>query len=202
MSAVEETTDALRRRILDGELAPGQRLVEQALCAETGVARHTLRAALGRLAAEGLVRSEPNRGARVATLDEPTLRGLYDLRTALELEAARRALLRHDGRLPGTVHDALAALRDARGPWHEVADAHAALHGAIVAAAGSPQLTAAHRELQGQERLFMAALRPLWTRERMVGVHTALVRDLERHGPEPLRAHLDEGLQAVLAALP
>lgn len=202
MSAVTETASLLRRRILDGGLPPGARLVEQALCDETGVARHTMRAALRALGAEGLVVVEPNRGARVRVLDEETLRGLYDLRTALELEAARRALLRHDGRLPVAVHDALARLRAASGGWHEVAEAHAALHGAIVDAGGSPRLSAAHRELQGQERLFLAALRPLWTRERMRGVHTALVRDLERHGPEPLRAHLDEGLAAVLAALP
>jgi DNA-binding GntR family transcriptional regulator len=201
VSAVAATAEALRRRILDGDLPPGARLVEQALCAEHEVARHTVRAALQALAAEGLVRVEPNRGARVAAIDEAGLRGLYDLRLALEVEAARRALERHGGRLPAPVHAALGALR-AGGAWHEVAEAHLALHHAIVRASGSQRLAAAHAALQGEERLFLAALRPLWSRDRMAGVHAKLVRDLERDGPEALRAHLQEGLEAVLDALP
>jgi DNA-binding GntR family transcriptional regulator len=198
--AVDSVTAALRERILDGDLRPGERLVEAQLTERHGAARHTVRAALRALASEGLVRVEPNRGARVAAIDEPTLRGLYDLRTALELEGARRALERHDGRLPEPVHAALGALRAAQA-WSAVAEAHLALHHAIVAAAGSPRLTAEHAALQGEERLFLAALRALWTRERMAGVHGKLLRDLERRGPEPLRAHLDEGLAAVLGAL-
>lgn len=201
MSAVTATAEAIRRRVLDGELGPGARLVEQALCAEHGVARHTVRAALRALAGEGVVVVEPHRGARVAALDERTLRGLYDLRTALEVEAARRTLDRHRGRLPGPVHDALATLR-AGGAWHEVAEAHLALHHEIVRGSGSERLVAAHAALQGEERLFLAALRPLWTAERMAAVHQALVRDLETDGPEALRPHLDEGLAAVLAELP
>ena len=60
---------ALRTRILDGELAAGERLRELELADAYGVARHSLRAALRALAAEGLVTIEPNRGARVASLD-------------------------------------------------------------------------------------------------------------------------------------
>ena len=74
------------------------------------VSRHTLRAALRELAVEGLVRIEPNRGASVARLDEADIRGLYELRAALELEAAHLALERHDGRLPAEVVAAVARL--------------------------------------------------------------------------------------------
>jgi DNA-binding GntR family transcriptional regulator len=49
------------------------------------VARHSVRAALRALTAEGLVSIEPNRGASVASLDEAGLRSLFELRTALEL---------------------------------------------------------------------------------------------------------------------
>ena len=100
MTTVETVTDALRREILDGERTGGERLVEQELTARYGVARHTLRAALRQLAAEGLVRIEPNRGARVARLGAEDIIELYELRTALEVEAARLALERHRGRLP------------------------------------------------------------------------------------------------------
>ena len=51
---------------------------------------------------------ETNRGARVNHLDAQDILQLYELRTALEVEAARLALERHGGQLP--VRD---ALRDA-----------------------------------------------------------------------------------------
>ena len=165
MSTVETITAALRQEILEGERPGGQRLVEQELTARYGVARHTLRAALRALAAEGLVRVEPNRGARVARLSVKDILELYELRTALEVEGARLALERHRGRLPAPVHEALATLEAAcdGGAWGPINEAHAALHGAIVAAAGSPRIEAAHAALNGELQLFLAQLEPLWS---------------------------------------
>ena len=68
ISTVDAVAQALRTRILDGDLAGGERLREQELTAAYGVARHSLRAALRALAAEGLVVIEPHRGATVAQL--------------------------------------------------------------------------------------------------------------------------------------
>ncbi|MFA9270532.1 MAG: GntR family transcriptional regulator, partial [Baekduiaceae bacterium] len=110
VSAVDALVTVLRDRILEGELPAGERLVERELTERYDVARHTLRAALRALEAEGLVRIEPNRGARVAQLDADELRDLFALRLALEREAAHLALERHDGRLPAPVHDAAAQL--------------------------------------------------------------------------------------------
>ena len=112
-STVDLLADDLRREILDGELAAGARLRERELCEAYGVARHSLRAALRALAAEGLVRIEPHRGATVARLGPAEIRWLYELRAALELEAAHLALERHGGRLPESVHAALRALEAA-----------------------------------------------------------------------------------------
>jgi DNA-binding GntR family transcriptional regulator len=201
MTAVETVTASLRREILAGERPAGARLVEQELCARYGVARHSLRAALRALAAEGLVRVETNRGARVARLTATEIVELYELRTALEIEAARLALERHGGRLPAGVHAALAVLERAcaAGVWSEINDAHADLHGAIVAAAASPRIEAAHQALESELRLFMNQLEPLWSVERMATDHVALVRGLERDGPDVLRQHLGESAAALVA---
>ena len=72
VSTVDAIAAALRTRILDGDLGAGERLRELELAEAYGVARHSLRAALRALAAEGLVVIEPNRGARVAALTRPT----------------------------------------------------------------------------------------------------------------------------------
>jgi DNA-binding GntR family transcriptional regulator len=204
MSAVDALAAALRREILAGERPAGDRLVEQDLCAHYGVARHTLRAALRALAADGLVRVEPNRGARVARLSGDEVVWLNELRAALEVEAARLALERHGGRLPAPVHAALAWLQRACAAepvaWGEVNEAHAALHGAIVDGADSPRIAAAHRALSGELRLFLLQLEPLWSAERMATDHAALVEGLERRGAEVLRNHLRESAAALAAA--
>jgi DNA-binding GntR family transcriptional regulator len=204
MAVVDSVIDALRREILDGTLPAGVRLVEQDLSERHGVARHSLRAALRALAAEGLVVVEPNRGARVAKLSPQDITELYELRTALEVEAARLALERGAGRLPAPVHVALRRLVDAcRGEpfeWGPVNEAHASLHHAIVAAAGSPRIEGAHAALSGELRLFLNQLEPLWTREKMAAGHIALVEGLERGELDVLREHLRESAAALVAA--
>src|SRR3954471_24196735 len=194
MSSVETVVEALRTEILEGNRPGGQRLVEQELTARYGVARHTLRAALRELAAEGLVRLAPNRGARVTRLDAEEIVQLYELRTALEVEASRLALERNRGRLPAPVHEAMAALEAAcrEGGWGPINQAHAALHGAIVQAAQSPRIEASHAALNGELQLFLTQLEPLWSAERMAADHGRLVRGLERDGPSVLREHLAE----------
>jgi DNA-binding GntR family transcriptional regulator len=193
-STVDALADALRREILDGEMPAGQWLRERELCETYGVARHSLRAALRALAAEGLVRIEPHRGARVAQLTGDDVRWLYELRAALELEAAHLALERNGGRLPPAVHEALGRLQAACAgddpPWSAINEAHAGLHGAIVAAAASPRIAAAHAALSGEMRLFLLALKPHLPAHRLATDHAALIRGLERDGPSVLREHL------------
>jgi DNA-binding GntR family transcriptional regulator len=203
VSTVDALVSELRREILDGDRPGGSRLVERELCAEFGVARHTLRAALRSVAAEGLVRLEPNRGAEVARLDADQVRWLYELRAALELEAAHLALARHGGRLPPSVHAALAALVAAcAGPepaWSAVTDTHLGLHAALVAAAQSPRIAAAHTALAGEMRLFVLQLRPLFSPAGIAADHTALIAGLEREGPEVLRGHLSDAAARLTA---
>ena len=191
-STVDALAAALRREILEGELPPGAWLRERELCETYGVARHSLRAALRALASEGLVRIEPHRGAHVAQLTADDVRDLYELRAALELEAAHLALERNDGRLPDEVHAALPRLEAACAgdDWSAVNEAHAELHGAIVAAARSPRIAAAHAALSGEMRLFLLALRPHLPPDRLAADHAALVQGLERDGPPVLREHL------------
>ena len=202
-STVDLLADDLRREILDGELPSGARLRERELCEAYGVARHSLRAALRTLAAEGLVRIEPHRGATVARLEADQVRWLYELRAALELEAAHLALERHDGRLPEPVHAALRELEAAcagEPAWSDVNAAHAALHGAIVAASESPRIVAAHDALSGEMLLFLLQLQPHLPADRLAEDHAALVAGLEREGPAVLRAHLREAAETLVAA--
>jgi DNA-binding GntR family transcriptional regulator len=204
ISTVDALASAIRGRIFDGDLAPGDRLPERELTERYGVARHSVRAALRALAAEGLVVIETNRGASVARLDADGLRSLFELRTALELEAAHLAIERNGNRLPDTVHDAVRRLREvcskANPPWGEVARVHDGVHLAIVRASGSERIERAYDSLAGEMRLFVIALRPHWSLERMAAQHEELVEQLETQGPEALRDHLRAGRESVLDA--
>jgi len=202
-SVVDELVDALRAAILDGALAAGTPLREVELAGAYDVSRHTLRAALRSLAADGLVEIEPHRGARVAALGREQLLGLYEVRTALEVEAARFALERNGGTLPDSVHRSVARLsaatRRRRPSWSTIAALHAELHGAIVAASGSPRIVAEYERLAAELRLFLLQLRPVWSLERMRTHHEELVAGLEDEGVEVLRRHLRDGADAVLS---
>jgi DNA-binding GntR family transcriptional regulator len=202
LSTVDALSQALRDRILDGELAPGTPLREEALAGEYDVARHSLRSALRALQGEGLVEILPNRGARVTSLSPEDVRGLSDLRVALEVEAARMALERGSGQLPQSVHAAaerLAALcRRKRPSWGAVAEGHEELHHEIVRAAQSPRIAAVHRQAGAELRLFVLQLPPSWTFERIAADHLRLVESLETEGPDALRAHIGESTEALL----
>ncbi len=85
----QQVLDELRRAIIDGEIAPGSRLVERDLCARMGVSRTVVREVLRQLESEGLVGMIPHRGPVVRALSLDEARELYAIRAVLEGLAAR-----------------------------------------------------------------------------------------------------------------
>ena len=128
-----------------------------------GVARHSLRAALRQLQAEGLVTIEPNRGAA---------RGRAHGRSSRSASCGPRSRSRPRGSrssataagMPKAVHDAVrlmdAVCAQPDPPWSAVVEAHAAVHRAIVAAAASPRILRAYDGLAGELHLYVIGIRP------------------------------------------
>jgi len=83
--------DQIARRIIIGQLAPGERLVETRLALVLGLSRGPVREALRRLSQEGLVTLASRRGAVVARLEPEALQDLYEARAVLEEASARLA---------------------------------------------------------------------------------------------------------------
>ncbi len=84
--------NALWHAIIEQALQPGAKLPEDAIGEKFGASRTIVRAALGRLAAEGLVELRRNRGAAVATPSWNEARDVFDVRIGLErLVVARLA---------------------------------------------------------------------------------------------------------------
>jgi DNA-binding GntR family transcriptional regulator len=82
---------ALRQAILSGDVAPGQRLVEEELAGTLGVTRQSLRAALLDLSTDGLVERIPNRGARVRVISTAEAVAITECRMVLEALCAAKA---------------------------------------------------------------------------------------------------------------
>src|SRR5690606_33138685 len=91
---VERVAAVLKEQILEGSLAPGQRLISRDLIEELGVSRGPLREAFRRLAADGVIELIPNRGAVVRRLSRTEIIHLFEIREALEGQAARLAAKR------------------------------------------------------------------------------------------------------------
>lgn len=145
----------IRARIVSGRLPSGSRLRERDLAEELDASRVPVREAILRLEAEGLVQTSPRRGATVAELRLPDVEELYDVRLALEVQAARLAARRAgNGADPTGLGRALAEA-DAMLPSGDasaIAEANASVHDQILTLAGNRLLSATMRPVVGRDR--------------------------------------------------
>lgn len=158
-STAERVADALRERIIDGALAPGARLSEEALGQALGVSRNTLREAFRLLGHERLLVHRFNRGVFVAEPELADVVDLYRVRRALELDAVRRADRAPKGavaRVGAAVEEGEAAA--GRGDWWGVGTANMRFHQALAALADSPRTDEVVRRLLAELRLVFHAM--------------------------------------------
>lgn len=100
----------VRRRIIVGTYPQGERLPEQRIAEDLKVSRIPLREALPQLEVEGFVRSSPRRGVVVPSWTTKSVHDLFDVRLAIEPQAAHLAARRvRNGASMDSVKDSLAA---------------------------------------------------------------------------------------------
>lgn len=133
---------AIRRDILSCRLLPGVTVTEAELIERYGLGKSGCRIALARLEHEGLVRSRPRKGHRVAPIVVKDVEEVFALRAQLEPMAARLAVGRVDTAL---LRQLEAACRvEVAAPLHEridvFMDANKRFHLAIAEAAGNGRL--------------------------------------------------------------
>ena len=104
---------AVRQDIVQGRLAPGERLRVEHLKDRYAVGAGTLREALALLVSDALVTVEGQRGYRVAEISLGDLKDLTDTRVMLETEALRQSIRLGDARWESDLAQAFAALTEA-----------------------------------------------------------------------------------------
>ena len=137
---VEVAAHRLRAAILSGALKPGDKIIEEQLCADLGISRAPLREALRLLGQQGLVEHLPRCGSRVTEWSSADTLQLFALRHVLERHAIETAMPLPDpakALLP--VRAALDRMRCA-GDELNRDDAHRMFHAAVVELADNRQL--------------------------------------------------------------
>ena len=151
----EVVASQLRSMIVEGELKPGERLVEGQLAERLGVSRNPVREAMRSLEATGLIEVVPRRGAHVSTVDPCAVHHIQRIRILVEGYALEQAARRRD---PGAVKRIRRCLEDGRratekGDAVAAAAHHREFHLAVEEAAGIPFLNQVLDPLRSQTEM-------------------------------------------------
>lgn len=190
--------DRILQLILEGELKPGDRVVETRIARELGVSQSPVREAIRDLAGAGFLEIEPYRGARIRQFTREGFLDDMEIRGELEAIAAQRAATRITStqieRLKSLVAE-MHAMGEAGDP-HGQAMKNTEFHRTVVEAAGSDALERVWSMLEPFARTYVTAMVPgadlVWLGDR----HSAIVEALQTGDPERaaavMRQHASE----------
>jgi DNA-binding GntR family transcriptional regulator len=154
----QQIADAIMRAILDGEIRPGEALVEMDIATRLGVSRAPVREALQLLAHTSLVVTAPYRGTTVRPLTRTDVEEVYSLRTIHETFALRRAMALDPAATAAelrVVSDGMAHIA-ASGDWASLAVEDARFHETLIRHAQHGLLLQAWRDIHLRVRQIMA----------------------------------------------
>lgn len=216
-TAADRAFDALRAAIVEGELAPGAALTEVEQATRLGVSRTPVREAFARLIAAGLATERGPRTLVVSEIEPDDVTALFELRTALDEQAARLAARRAStdessarfaelaARFAAVDAVGLSADDPQRHDYYAlVAEFDAALDESL---SGSPYLATAIQST----RVHLARVRRLARDDddrlaRSAAEHGSIARAIADGDPEraaaATRLHLHEALTSIHAHLP
>ena len=195
-------TEALRDMIVSGEMKPGSKVNEAALCERLGISRTPLREALKVLASEGLIHLVPRHGARVAQITATEIDELFPIMAALEGLAGRIAC----ARMRDTDIEIFRRLHHDLFARYEAADEknylrlNREIHRYLFTAAGNTALTALYEQLLVRIHAvrFVARKTPgQWL--RAVNEHRGLLAAIENRDGEQLSSLLEDHLLGTAA---
>lgn len=195
-SLTDALCDALRKQIIGGELAPGEKLSEIWVANTFDVARPTAKAALDRLTNEGVLRRGRRRAAVVPRMAADDIADIYFAREPIEAKAVATLAERRD--VPAAAERALALMRMAAqlGNHADHTSADIALHHALVVATQSPRLQRMYELVTGESQLCIAQVRRHdgLDLESLTIAHAAILDAIGAGDPEAAVAALHQDL--------
>lgn len=202
--AKQHALGELRQAILQGEMAPAQRLVEDELAEQFGVTRASIRAALLELASEGLVERIRNRGSRVRMVTKEEAVAITECRMVLEgLCAAKVAAGATEEQLAELAATGTAMAKAvADGEPMTYSELNHRLHALIREFSGQQTAVGLLERLNGQlvRHQFQLALRP-GRPQKSLGEHLAVIEAITARDPQAAEAAARAHLGSVIDAL-
>ncbi len=207
----DQVANQLREAILQGQLKPGQRIVEHEIADAMALSRGPVRDALKILQNERLVVQYPHRGAFVARLTLRDAEEIYSLREALEILALHYAIKYATDEQIEELARIIARMTERVKQEYtqpEATELDLEFHHTLCRISGHSRVLEAWIALRGQVRLVILThriLHPLDFRENAVEWHRQLldaVRQRDSAAAEGvLRRHLAASLEATSRAI-
>lgn len=199
----ELVKDRILTWILEGNLAPGSRIVETRVARELGTSQAPVREALRDLATLGFVEMQPYRGSRVRKPSKDELIDAIEVRAELEALAGKLAATRRTDRCLADLDRLYAEMDEAadRNDPHDHALKNTLFHQCIVEAADNPTLARLWSMLEPFSRTYVTASAPgmdlKWLGHRHDGILEAIRdRDPER-AAQTMREHAYEAAKLI-----
>lgn len=205
-SLSESVYGRLRADLLSCRLAPGEKLKIDVLCRRLSAGSSAVREALSRLASEGFVLMEPQRGFWVKPLSLDELKDITNTRCQIESLCIRDSVTNGDldweTGLIGALHRLsrlpVQAEGDAKRYGEAFAVAHTAFHEALVSACSSAWLLTLRRLLYAQHERYRWLSRPLARVERDLDTeHRDIAQAAVARNVELTVALMDEHLRTT-----
>lgn len=200
-SLEESVYYTLEEEILSGKLREGDTLAEISLSKRLGVSRTPLRAAIHRLAEEGLVTVTPNKGATVRGVSPDDLMDIYKIRMRLEglasAEAAQKITEEDLASLSESVE--LSRFYISRNDSEKLKELDTEFHNIIYRASGnrllSKILSELHRNIRAYRKLSLSVPSRI---DKSVDEHGQILDAIARHDADEADRLTKEHISAAL----
>jgi DNA-binding GntR family transcriptional regulator len=151
----------LREAILNGQLPPGTKLVEQAISTQMAISKTPIREAIRELAQEGLILFKARRGITVIDFTEKDINELVTLRSSLEVLGVRLAhenLVEDDFFTLRAILDRIVAAEKAH-DYAGLSDLDIEFHQFIIEKSGNKRLVKAWKDIASQMNVLFRMIR-------------------------------------------
>jgi DNA-binding GntR family transcriptional regulator len=200
-----KTYEYLREKLLNGEIPPGQHIIEAKIAKDLGTSRTPVREAFHSLELEGLIESIPRVGYVVTSTSEEEVEEICEIRMAIEGVAARWAMEKAHKKLIEElkINISISGGRVSKGNAKAFIDLDARFHEIIARHSGSQRLLELAQTLR--RHMLRYRIQSIYSVEnvlRAIDGHKGILRAIEKRDLEELnkaiRYHMEQSKSEIL----
>lgn len=187
--------ETIRNAIVQGDMKPGERLMEVQLANELGVSRTPVRESIRKLELEGLVKMIPRKGAYVTPMSLKDLREMMEIRGALEGLVARLAADNASAEQISDMRESNAGFEDAirNGDLQGIINYDISFHETLYQSSGNERLrTMIHTLREQMLRMRVEYVHNVKNLQPLLDQHRPIIDSIEAHQPDEAARFAEE----------